>query len=88
KDKLKKNRGILCAFGGVATLVIYGGLVNMSSLFMVTSTITLGGILAVYGAGFYFDLVHALSTVVFLFFISKPMIEKLDRIKVKYGLIE
>ncbi|PRR83401.1 ECF transporter S component [Clostridium vincentii] len=88
REKLKKNKSILCAFGGIATLVIYGGIVNMSSVLMVTSKITVQAVVAVYAAGFYFDMIHALSTVVFLFFISKPMIEKLDRIKVKYGLIE
>lgn len=41
-----------------------------------------------YISGFWFDMVHAISTVVFLFFIANPMIEKLDRIKTKYGLIE
>lgn len=34
------------------------------------------------------DIVHAVSTVIFLFFGAEPMLEKLDRIKVKYGLIE
>lgn len=87
-DKIKKNRVLICIFGGIATLVIYGGLVNLSSLFMFTSKITFEGLIAVYGAGFYFDMIHALSTVIFLFFIAKPMIEKLDRIKIKYGLIE
>jgi hypothetical protein len=33
-------------------------------------------------------LVHAAATVVFLLLIAEPMLEKLDRIKVKYGLVE
>ena len=41
-----------------------------------------------YVTGAPFDLIHALSTVFFLFIAAKPMIEKLERIKVKYGLIE
>ena len=35
-----------------------------------------------------FALVHALATVVFLYIAAEPMLEKLDRIKVKYGLVE
>ena len=34
------------------------------------------------------DIVHGLSTVVFLYFGSEPVLEKLDRIKTKYGLIK
>lgn len=31
---------------------------------------------------------HAAATVFFLWVLSQPLLEKLDRIKVKYGLIE
>ena len=30
----------------------------------------------------------AVATVIFLFIAAEPMLEKLDRIKVKYGLVE
>ena len=41
-----------------------------------------------YATGLPFDLVHAAATALFLWFISQPMLEKLDRIKSKYGLLE
>ncbi len=41
-----------------------------------------------YAMGLPFDLMHAASTVVFLWVLAGPMIEKLERIKVKYGLLE
>lgn len=41
-----------------------------------------------YISGIPVDLVHALSTVIFLWFLSRPLLEKLERIKKKYGLIE
>ena len=34
------------------------------------------------------DCVHAAATWLFLWFTAEPMLEKLDRIKVKYGLVE
>ena len=34
------------------------------------------------------DAIHALATAMFLWFLSEPMLEKLDRVKVKYGLVE
>jgi len=88
KGLLKKTKLSLCVFGGVATLLIYGGIINIGSLMMFTSQFSWQALLATYISGFWFDMVHAVATVVFLYFISQPMIEKLDRIKMKYGLIE
>jgi uncharacterized membrane protein len=87
KGWLKANRFNLCIFGGVTTFVIYGGIMNLASVFMFTTTFTWAQILTYYATGLPFDLIHAVSTIIFLFLISKPMIEKLERIKKKYGLI-
>ncbi|NQX66489.1 ECF transporter S component [Paenibacillus alba] len=87
KGWLKKSKLSLCLFGGLSTLIIYGGIINLGSLLMVSTTLTWEGLLAVYISGFWFDMVHAVATMFFLFLISGPMIEKLERIKVKYGLV-
>ena len=42
----------------------------------------------VYASAIPFDAIHAASTVVFLLLFARPMMEKLDRIKIKYGMIE
>ena len=34
------------------------------------------------------DAVHAMATVFFLWFLSESMLHKLDRIKIKYGMME
>ncbi|MDR0879292.1 MAG: ECF transporter S component [Clostridioides sp.] len=85
---LKKNVVPLCIFGGISTFFIYGGIINIWSLLMFTSEITKASVIAIYTSAIPFDMIHAASTVVFLALIANPMIEKLDRIKVKYGLIE
>ncbi|MEC0226537.1 ECF transporter S component [Paenibacillus alba] len=87
KGWLKKSKLSLCLFGGLSTLIIYGGIINLGSLLMVSTTLTWEGLLAVYISGFWFDMVHAVATMFFLFLISGPMIEKLERIKMKYGLV-
>ena len=53
-----------------------------------SESITLETILAYYITGLPMDLVHAFGTVLFLMLSAEPMLEKLDRIKVKYGLVE
>ena len=61
---------------------------NPASALMAYGTITWQSLLAFYISGAPVDLVHALSTVIFLYFLSRPLLEKLERIKKKYGLIE
>lgn len=88
KGRLKKNKLQLCIYGGLSTFFIYGGIINIGSLLMFTSHFSFKALMATYASGIPFDLVHAVATVFFLFIISNPMIEKLDRIKIKYGFIE
>lgn len=88
KGLLKKRKLSLCIFGGLATFFIYGGIINIGSLLIFTAEFSWAALGASYVAGFWFDFIHAIATVFFLYVIAEPMIEKLDRIKVKYGLIE
>ncbi|MBE7019624.1 MAG: ATP-binding cassette domain-containing protein [Ruminococcaceae bacterium] len=88
KGFLRKTKASLCIFGFVATLVIYGGIMNPASLIVSQSKLNREMIASSYVVGFPFDLVHALSTAFFLWFISEAMIDKLERIKLKYGLVE
>ncbi|TBL77644.1 ECF transporter S component [Paenibacillus thalictri] len=88
KGLLGKSKLPLCVFGGLSTYFIYGGIINIGSLLMVTPQFSWQALLAFYATSFWFDVVHAIATVFFLFVISQPMIEKLDRIKIKYGLID
>jgi len=88
KGIIKKTRLSLCIYGGLSTFFIYGGIIDLGSLLIFTSNFSWKALLATYISGFWFNIVHAIATVFFLFFISQPMIEKLDRVKIKYGLIE
>lgn len=70
-------------------IIIYGGIMNPAAAFMVSSeSITLKTLFAYYVTGLPMDLVHAFGTVIFIMFAAEPMLEKMDRIKVKYGLVE
>ena len=88
KGFLPKTRLSLCIFGFVATLVIYGGIMNPSSVIMAQSKPTAEMLILSYVSGLPLDIVHSVSTAFFLWFISEPMIDKLERVKIKYGLIE
>ncbi|MBE7040711.1 MAG: ATP-binding cassette domain-containing protein [Ruminococcaceae bacterium] len=88
KGFLRKTRLSLCIFGFLATLIIYGGIMNPGSVIMWQRSITAEMIFAACIAGFPMDLVHSCGTAFFLWFLSAPMIDKLERVKVKYGLVE
>lgn len=89
KGLLPKKRLPLCVFGGLATLIIYGLIMDTASAFMFTqASLSWGTLFTLYATGLPFNIVHAVATVVFLLILSKPMIEKLDRVKKKFGLIE
>ena len=87
---LRRSRGSLCVFGAFSAIVIYGGIMNPASVLMWagTETLTWKVLLTYYVTGFPVDCVHATATVFFLWIAAEPMLEKLDRIKVKYGLME
>ena len=84
---IKKTKLSLSIFGFLSTLVLYGGVMNPATVIMYQDKITLQMILSSFAMGLPFDLIHAVSSVFFLWFISEPMIEKLERIKIKYGLL-
>ena len=84
---LKVNKISLSLFGGIVTFVIYGGIINLSSVFMMESDPSIEMFLSYYVAGAPFDLIHAASTAFFMWFTSETMIEKIERVKTKYGLV-
>ncbi len=86
KDFFPKTRTTLSVFGFLATVVIYGGVLNPASVIMMQQTLTIEAVVAACAAGFPFDVIHGLSTAFFLWFASEAVIEKIERTKVKYGM--
>ena len=80
------SRPALIVYGAVAAFVIYGLIVDLWTILVMTPEPTLETAVMVYSAALYFNLIHAAATVVFLLLLAKPMIEKLERVKVKYGM--
>lgn len=87
EGRLPKKKLFLCLFGGLSVFLLYGGIVNLSSVFLFTASPSWQAAVGVYLAALPFDLPHALSTAFFLFVLSGPMIEKIERIRKKYGLL-
>ena len=88
KGWLRRSRGSLSVFGALCAILIYGGIMNPASALTWLGELNGKILLTYYISGFPFDCIQAAATWLFLFFGAEPMLEKLDRIKVKYGLVE
>ena len=86
KGILRQTRVSLCTFGALSVLLIYGGIMNTASVIMMQLPLSWSGVLSACLAGFPLDAIHAASTVFFLWIASESMLEKLERIKMKYGI--
>ncbi len=86
KGVLCKSKAGVSIFGFVGAVVIYGLIMNISTVLMSREKITLDLFLSTIALGLPFDLIHGASTAFFLWLGFKPMSEKLERIKDKYGM--
>ena len=60
---------------------------NPASILMTQADASFGVLLASYLPGLPFDLMHGVSTAVFLLLLAKPIRKKVERIQQKYGLL-
>lgn len=88
KGLLRSDSLSLAVFGGISVFLVYGGIMNPASVIMFQSKVSWPMIVTSWVTGAPFDIIHAMATVFFLLTMGEPMLEKLDRIKVKYGLVE
>lgn len=76
----------LMVFGWIGVFFIYGGIVDIWTILVMTEKPTIETVIMVYSAAMGFNMMHATATVIFIFFLIKPVISKLERIKTKYGM--
>ena len=87
RDREVKTAPML-VYGFFSVLIIYGVLLDTGSLLMYSQEMSWKALLAMYASGFTFNLIHASGTVVFLLLLQKPVLSKLRRIKIKYGMLQ
>lgn len=78
-----RRRWRISLYGLLSVFFIYGGIMNPASEWMFQEYVNFDMILAAYIRGIPIDLIHAVSTFVFLWFGAAPMLEKLERVKRK-----
>ena len=87
KGKLPQKPWVMAVFGFVTVLLWIGPLMDCSSIFLMLSRITWKAVVMVFASGFFVNCCNALTTAAVLFFLGKPLLQKLHRIQEKYGLL-
>ena len=83
----RKTASCRALAGGLLVLLLIGPILDTCSLFTMSTEITAASAAGIYLAGLPVNAVHAFATFLTVFFLGKPIEEKLDRIKVKYGMM-
>lgn len=91
KGKLKTDNLTMAVFTFVVTFVIYGGIMNFAAMCLSMNEpgslgIGIKALKALYVSGVGYDFYHALTAAICVFIIGTPMVKKLERIKIKYGI--
>ena len=86
---LDPDKPVLNAVTGAnVVLLVVGPLLDTCAVFTMMTTYTAQSVGAVYLAGIPANLVHALATALTLGLFSRPMSKMLDRIRIKYGIMQ
>lgn len=78
----------LAVFGFLSVMFWVGPLLDICSIFLMPIGHSWEAILAMFASGVPANLSQGVCTVVIMLLFSKPLLEKLDRIKIKYGMME
>ncbi len=81
-----RRRSLLCLYGLFSVIILYGGILNPASVLMYQPYPSWEMLAASWALGFPLDLVHGAATMFFLWAGGPALLERLHRIKVKYGL--
>ena len=85
---LPKKKLWLAVMGFATVLLIVGPLLDTSSLFTMVGVFTPEAIGGTYLSGLPVNAIHGLCTFLTLFFFAEPLLEKLNRVQLKYGMLE
>lgn len=88
KGRLPQKPWIMALFGFFATILWVGPLLDCSHIFLMLSAINRDSVLAALISGFPVNLSQAICTVLIMLLFGRALLDKLDRVKTKYGMME
>ena len=85
-DLSNRAKTLLSLAGAAFVVVVVGPILDTCSLFTMVSAITPESALAIYASGLPVNAVQAAATAITLLVLANPLLGKLERVRVKYGL--
>ncbi len=87
KGKVEKTPWNMAMFGFFSVLLFVGPLLDLSSVFLTLTSINLKSVLTVLFASVFVNIIQALCTAAVLLLLGRPLLNKLERVKLKYGML-
>lgn len=88
KGWLPRKNWVLAIFGFVTALFWIGPLLDLSTVFLAVRKFSITAMAAVFMSGFYVNVSQAICTAIIMLLLGNPLLEKLDRVKIKYGILD
>lgn len=82
------SRLSVALYGLFSVIILYGGIVDINTLFFMSQEPTIEMVAGVYLKALPFNIIFGVSTAVFLFLLYHPILNRLERIRKKYRLID
>lgn len=88
KGRLPRKPVVMATFGFFAVILWVGPLLDCSHIFLMLTDINFYSVMATFVSGFSVNVSQAICTVLVMLLFGRPLLEKLDRVKLKYGMME
>lgn len=82
------HRGLLTVFGFVSILAVVGPVLDLCSVFTMSSQLSWKMTLACLASGFPINVTHGISCALTLLLLGRPLLQKLERLQTKYGILD
>ena len=88
KNKIPKKPWVMAIAGFFSVVLWIGPLLDSAHVFIMMPEISFETIFALIASGFPVNVSQGICTAIMMFVFGKPLLEKLDRIKIKYGMMD
>lgn len=88
KNKIPQKPLVMAIFGFLAVVLWIGPLLDTSHIFIMMPEINISTITASLASGFPVNVSQGICTALMMFLFGRPLLEKLDRVKQKHGMME
>ncbi len=86
--RLPRKPWVMAVVGFFTVILWIGPLLDCSLIFLSMPKPSFSNIMPFLVSGFSVNIIQAIATVIVMLIIGKPLLEKLERVKIKYGMME